>query len=236
MPPTDVALIVDVDGTLVDSTYEHVLAWVRAFREHDVVVPAWRIHRAVGMGGDQLVPHVAGEDVDERLGNRIRRTEGEAYSDYLPHVRPFADAVPFLERCAADGIQVVLASSSKPHELERYLELLDVRRFGVGSVSSGDVERTKPAPDLVERAVAEVGGAGAMMVGDATWDVVAARHAGLPTIALLTGGYGEDELRDAGAVAVYERLEQLTEALPSWAERIRGATAAGQSAAEGSTP
>jgi phosphoglycolate phosphatase-like HAD superfamily hydrolase len=99
------------------------------------------------------------------------------------------------------------------------------------------VERTKPAPDLIERAVAEVGDAGAMMVGDATWDVVAARHAGLPSIALLTGGYGEDELRDAGAVAVYERLEQLTEALPSWSERIRGATAAvGQSPAEASTP
>ena len=237
MPPTDVALIVDVDGTLVDSTYEHVLAWVRAFREHDVVVPAWRIHRAVGMGGDQLVAHVAGEGVEARLGDRIRETEGEAYREYLPHVRPFTDAMPFLERCGAVGIQVVLASSSKPSELERYLELLDVRRLGVRWVSSGDVERTKPAPDLIERAVAEVEGAGAMMVGDATWDVVAARHAGLPSIALLTGGYGEDELRDAGAVAVYERLEQLTEALPSWSERIRGATAAvGQSPAEPSTP
>jgi phosphoglycolate phosphatase-like HAD superfamily hydrolase len=131
----------------------------------------------------------------------------------------------------------VIASSSKPSELERYLELLDVRRLGVRWVSARDVARTKPAPDLIERAVAEVGGAGVMMVGDATWDVVAARQAGLPSIALLTGGYGEDELRDAGAVAVYERLEQLTEALPSWSERIRGATAAvGQSPAEPSTP
>src|SRR5215217_6990017 len=137
MPRTDVALIVDVDGTLVDSTYEHVLAWVRAFREHDIAVPAWRIHRAVGMGGDQLVPHVAGEDVEGRLGDRIRETEGEAYGEYLPHVRPFADAVPFLGRCAAAGIQVVLASSSKAQELERYLELLDVQRLGVRWVSSG---------------------------------------------------------------------------------------------------
>jgi HAD superfamily hydrolase (TIGR01549 family) len=235
MPP--VALVVDVDGTLVDSTYEHVLAWVRAFRAHDVAVPAWRIHRAVGMGGDQLIPHVAGEDVERRLGDRIRETEARAYRDYLPHVRPFADAVPFIERCRALGIGVVLASSSKPHELERYLELLDARRLGVRWVSSGDVERTKPAPDLIERAVAEAGAPGAMMVGDATWDVAAARRADLSTIGLLTGGYGEDELREAGAVAVYERLHQLTEALPSWADRIRGATAsaAGQSLAS-STP
>src|SRR5215217_3025472 len=131
MPRTDVALIVDVDGTLVDSTYEHVLAWVRAFRTHEVDVPAWRIHRAIGMGGDQLVPHLAGRDIDARLGDRIRDTEAAAYQDYLPHVRPFSDAVPFLEAARALDIEVVLASSSKPAELDRYLELLDVERLGV---------------------------------------------------------------------------------------------------------
>jgi HAD superfamily hydrolase (TIGR01549 family) len=218
MPP---ALIVDIDGTLVDSSYEHVLAWVRAFRAHDVVVPAWRIHRAIGMGGDQLVRHVAGDDVEQRLGDRIRATEGEAYGDYLPHVRPFSDAIGFLERCRDLSMQVVLASSSKPRELERYLELLEAEHLGVRWTSSGDVEQTKPAPDLIERALDQIGDGPAMMVGDATWDVEAARDAGIATIAVLTGGYGEDELRTAGAVAVYERLAQLTEALPSWANRMR---------------
>src|SRR3954471_14161141 len=108
----DVALIVDVDGTLVDSAYEHVLAWARAFRAHDVVVPSWRIHRAVGMGGDQLITEVAGSDVEERLGDRIREVEREAYAEYLPHITAFPGAKGFLERCGALGTQVVLASSS----------------------------------------------------------------------------------------------------------------------------
>src|SRR5689334_20486535 len=98
-----VSLIVDVDGTLVDSAYEHVLAWSRAFRAHDVFVPSWRIHRAVGMGGDQLVPEVAGQDVEERLGDRIRGTERDTYADYLADIPAFPDAIVFLERCRALG-------------------------------------------------------------------------------------------------------------------------------------
>src|SRR3954469_9255644 len=126
-----VALIVDVDGTLVDSAYEHVLAWSRAFRAHDVFVPSWRIHRAVGMGGDQLVPEVAGHDVEERLGDRIREVEGDAYEEYLPTVPAFRGANAFLERSRALGAEVVLASSAKPSELDRYLELLDAERLGL---------------------------------------------------------------------------------------------------------
>src|SRR5690349_13418829 len=146
-----VALIVDVDGTLVDSSYEHVLAWARAFRAHDVFVPSWRIHRAVGMGGDQLIPEVAGHDVEARLGDDIRAVEKETYAEYLPEIPAFPDAIGFLERCRALGAEVVLASSAKPSELDRYLELLDAERLGLRWTNSDEVSRTKPHPDLIHQ-------------------------------------------------------------------------------------
>jgi HAD superfamily hydrolase (TIGR01549 family) len=224
------ALIVDVDGTLVDSTYEHVLAWSQAFRSQDAVVPSWRIHRAVGMGGDQLIAEVAGPDVEHRVGDRIREVEAEAYERYLPSIVPFLGATAFLERARSLGAEVVLASSAKQRELDRYLELLDAERLGLRWTSSADVERTKPAPDLIDEALEQLPGPDALMVGDATWDVLAAARAGLSTIGLLTGGYGEDELRAAGAVAVYRELEELTTALPTW---IDGHERAGVRVSEG---
>ena len=220
----DAALIVDVDGTLVDSAYEHVLAWSRAFRAHDVFVPSWRIHRAVGMGGDQLVPEVAGRDVEERLGDRIREAERDAFAEYLPNIPAFPGADAFLERCRALRAQVVLASSAKTSELDHYLELLDAERLGVRWTNSDDVSRTKPDPDLIQLALEQVPGADALMIGDATWDVVAASRAGLRTLGLLTGGYGEDELRAAGAAEVYPSLETLTAALPEWVRSADGAS------------
>jgi HAD superfamily hydrolase (TIGR01549 family) len=220
----EIALIVDVDGTLVDSSYEHVLAWSRAFRAHDVFVPSWRIHRAVGMGGDQVIPHVAGQDVEERLGDRIREAERDAYAEYLPHIRAFPDAIAFLERYRALGAQVVLASSAKSSELDRYLELLDAERLDLRWTNSDDVSRTKPHPDLIHRALEQVPGADALMIGDATWDVIAASRAGLSTLGLLTGGYGEDELRVAGALEVYPTLAELTATLPQWVRSLDGAS------------
>jgi HAD superfamily hydrolase (TIGR01549 family) len=219
----DAALIVDVDGTLVDSAYEHVLAWSRAFRAHDVFVPSWRIHRAVGMGGDQLVPEVAGRDVEERLGDRIREAERDAFAEYLPNIPAFPGADAFLERCRALGAQVVLASSAKTSELDHYLKLLDAERLGVRWTNSDDVSRTKPHPDLIQLALEQVPGADALMIGDATWDVVAASRAGLRTLGLLTGGYGEEELRASGAVQVYPSLETLTAGLPEWVRSADGA-------------
>jgi len=223
----DAALIVDVDGTLVDSAYEHVLAWSQAFRAHDVFVPSWRIHRAVGMGGDQLVPQVAGRDVEERLGDRIRETEQGAYAEYLAHIQAFPDAIPFLERCRELGAQVVLASSAKPSELDRYLELLDAERLGLRWTNSDEVSASKPEPDLIHQALEQVPGMEALMIGDATWDVVAASRASIATVGLLTGGYGEEELREAGALGVYSSLDELTGALPEWLRTLDAASAAG---------
>ena len=143
-----------------------------------------------------------------------------AYAEYLPNIPAFPDAIAFLDRCRSLGAQVVLSSSAKPSELDRYLELLDANRLGLRWTNSDDVSKTKPHPDLIHQALEQVPGADALMIGDATWDVIAASRAGISTLGLLTGGYGEDELRSAGALDVYANLEELTAALPNWLESL----------------
>jgi HAD superfamily hydrolase (TIGR01549 family) len=201
--------ILDVDGTLVDTNYHHTLAWYRAFVRHDVVLPLWRIHRAIGMGGDQLVAALCGEEVDRRRGDAIREAEGELYMELIDEVRPFAAARQLIDTLRERGHAVVLASSAKQHEVDHYLDLLDAREAVDGWTTSADVERTKPHPDLVAAAVVKAGGGEAVMVGDSTWDCEAAARAGVPTVALLTGGFSEQELRTAGAAVVCESLEEL---------------------------
>ncbi len=207
-------VILDVDGTLIDSNYQHVLAWVEAFSAHGHHIPAWRIHRHVGMGGDQLIGSVAGPDVEARDGEGIRDTHSRMYADrYLPVVTAFDDAIPFLRRLREQRRRVVLASSAEEHELERYRELLSADSLTVGATSAADVDRTKPAPDLLQAAI-EVGGGGpAVMVGDSVWDGAAAEPLDIPVIGVLTGGFGEEELRTAGAVAVVPSLASLTAAV-----------------------
>jgi HAD superfamily hydrolase (TIGR01509 family) len=207
------AIVLDVDGTLIDSAYEHTLAWARAFKEVGVEVPAWWIHRHVGMGGDHLVEAVAGQDVEQRLGERVRGLERGRYQDLIDEVRPFPDAKELLAACREAGLRVILASSAKREELERYLGLLDAHELAHGWTSAPDVERTKPDPDLIEVALDKAGTRAAVMVGDAVWDVVAAARAGIPTIGLLTGGVGQCELEEAGAAAVFDSLEDLQDSL-----------------------
>jgi HAD superfamily hydrolase (TIGR01509 family) len=204
-------LLIDVDGTLVDSNYEHVLAWLDAFRRLGVDVPAWRLHRHIGMGGDQLVPAVAGEEVEDRLGDQVREAEGRAYRRYLPRVHAFSDARRFLRGCHDRGLTVVLVSSAKTHELERYRSLLAADPWIDAWIGATDVEATKPAPDLVSEALEAAGASPseALMLGDSTWDVVSAARAGVPAVGLLTGGYGPQELLDAGALDVFEDLDGL---------------------------
>ena len=205
--------ILDVDGTLVDTNYHHTLAWYRAFLRNEIVLPVWRIHRHIGMGGDQLVPTLCGDAVERRSGDAIRADEQELYMELIDDVRPFSGARPLIERLRADGHAVVLASSAKPEEVEHYLDLLDAREAVTGWTSSADVERTKPEPDLVAAAVAKTGGGPAVMVGDSTWDCEAAARCGVETIALLTGGFSKQELRDAGATSVFESLEDLLDGI-----------------------
>src|SRR5205085_67656 len=189
------AAILDVDGTLVDTNYHHTLAWYRAFLAHGVVLPLWRIHRHIGMGGDQLVPSLCGEELDREQGDSIREAEADRYMELIDEVRPFPAARRVIEALRERGHALVLASSAKRHEVDHYLDLLDVRESVDAWTTSADVERTKPHPDLVAAAVEKAGGEEAAMVGDSTWDCEAARRAGVPTIALLTGGFSEQELR-----------------------------------------
>ena len=205
--------LLDVDGTLVDTNYHHAIAWYRAFREHGLTLPVWRIHRHIGMGGDQLVAAVAGERVEDRQGDSIRAAETALYADLIGEVQPFADARRLLELLDGRGHRLVLASSGKRDEIDHYLDLLDARGLVEAWTSSADVERTKPDPDLVHAAMDKAGGGEAVLVGDSTWDCEAAARAEVPTVAVLTGGFSDQELRQAGAVTVFESLAELCERL-----------------------
>ena len=205
--------ILDIDGTLVDTNYHHALAWYRAFDRHGVTLPVWRIHRHIGMGGDQLVEALAGADVEREKGDAIRDSEKELYAELIGEVKPLPDARRLIEVLKERGHSVVLASSAKDQEVEHYLDLLDARDLADDWTSSGDVEETKPHPDLVEAAIEKAGGGDAVMIGDSTWDCEAAKRAGVPTVAVLTGGFSDRELRDAGAAVVFESMADLIEKL-----------------------
>ena len=207
------AAILDVDGTLVDSNYQHAIAWYRAFRLHGITIPVWRCHRAIGMGGDQLVPYLAGEGFDREQGDTVRLEEHALYQQLIHEVQLFAGARELIEDLKARGSKVVLASSAKAEDVARYLDLLDARELADGWTDSSSVQRTKPAPDLVTAALELVGGGPGVMIGDSTWDVAAAKQLDVPTICVRTGGFGADELRDAGAEAVFESIAELRERL-----------------------
>lgn len=210
MPPT---AILDIDGTLIDSNYQHALAWYRAFRVHGVTIPVWRCHRAIGMGGDQLVPYLAGDGFEEQEGDTVRIEEHALYQQLIHEVQPFAGARGLVEDLKSRGSKVVLASSGQPEDVARYLDLIDARELADGWTDSSSVEHTKPAPDLVEAALKLVGADEGVMIGDSTWDCEAARRAGVGAIAVRTGGFGADELREAGAIAVFESIVELRERL-----------------------
>ena len=206
MPTT---AILDVDGTLVDTNYHHAIAWYRAFRKHDVTPAIWRIHRHIGMGGDQLVGAVAGDEVEHRLGDEIREAEGELYMGMIEEIEAFDGASELIAELREVADAVILASSAKEHEVDHYLDLLDARDLATDWTTSADVESTKPEPDLVRAALDKAGTDTGLMIGDTTWDCKAAGRAGIPAVALITGGFAESELREAGAVAVFEGLGAL---------------------------
>jgi HAD superfamily hydrolase (TIGR01549 family) len=207
------AALLDVDGTLVDTNYHHAIAWYRAFRRHDVVLPLWRIHRHMGMGGDHLIGSLCGQEADERIGDQIRDAEKDLYMELIDEVTPLPQARDLIDELKRRGHAVVLASSAKSHEVDHYLDLLDARERVDGWTTSADVERTKPNPDLVAAGVEKAGGGKAVMVGDSTWDCIAAERAGVATVGLLTGGFCREELLEAGALCVYESIGDLIERL-----------------------
>jgi HAD superfamily hydrolase (TIGR01509 family) len=208
MPP---AAILDIDGTLVDTNYHHAVAWYRAFRQQSIALPIWRIHRHMGMGGDNLVQALTSEAFDEEYGDEVRAAEKVLYMELIEECAPMQGARELIEELKRRGNHVVLASSAKASEVDYYLDLLDARELADDWTTSADVENTKPAPDLVKAALEKAGGGKGVMVGDTTWDIEAAKKAKVQTIAVMTGGFAEAELRDAGAACVFESIAELRE-------------------------
>lgn len=204
-------VVLDVDGTLVDSVYVHVSAWMRAFRGVGVPVEGWRIHSAIGMGGDRLVAEVAGQRVEDAVGDQVRELHDQEYDDQVAGVLPLTGADALLETLKERGFTVVLASSGTKTQTEQALELLENRDLADAWVCSADVDESKPEPDLVQAAISRVGGSRAVMIGDAVWDVKAAAAAGIATIGLRCGGFGEAALREAGAVSVFDGPQDLVD-------------------------
>jgi HAD superfamily hydrolase (TIGR01509 family) len=210
VPP---AAILDIDGTLVDTNYQHSIAWYRAFRQHGIVLPLWRIHTHIGMGGDQLVASLTSEAVDAEQGDDIRAAEKALYMALIEEVEPMEGARELIAELKKRGHAVVLASSAKEDEVEHYLDLLDARSLADDWTTSADVEATKPSPDLVAAAMEKASSDDAVMVGDTPWDIKAASRAGIPTVAVITGGFSRAELEEAGAAVVFESVAELRERL-----------------------
>jgi HAD superfamily hydrolase (TIGR01509 family) len=173
------------------------------------VLPVWRLHRHVGMGGDKFVAAVAGEDVEARLGDELRERWEKLFDELIDEVAPLDGAHDLLAELKRRGHAVVLASSAIQKHLDYFLDLLDARDVTDRWTTKEDVEATKPEPDLVEAALDKAGSKDAVMIGDTPWDVEAAGRAGIQTICVVTGGFSEQELRDAGAVGVFESPEVL---------------------------
>jgi HAD superfamily hydrolase (TIGR01549 family) len=207
-----VIAILDIDGTLVDTNYHHAIAWYRAFRRAGATPSLVELHRHIGMGGDQLVPSVAGEDFDGEHGEEVRDAEKEEYEKLIDEVALLDGAKDLIAALRERDVTIVLASSAKQDEAEHYLKLLEAEDLLY--TTSADVEATKPEPDLVNAALEKAGGEGdAVMLGDSTWDCEAAERAGVRAVGLLTGGFSEEELRAAGAKAVYRHLPDMLERL-----------------------
>ena len=211
---TAIAVILDVDGTLADSNDAHARAWVEAFAEHGIVVPFDRVRRAIGMGGDKLMPAVSGLAEDSPQGERISTRRGEIFKErYLPAIGAFPRTRDLLRRLLDDGFTLAVASSAKEDELGPLLERAGVQDLVRRRTSSDDAANSKPDPDIVRAAMREAGVSDsraeppAVMIGDTPYDVEAAARAGIPIVALECGGWSRDELR--GAAEVYASPSDL---------------------------
>jgi HAD superfamily hydrolase (TIGR01549 family) len=206
-------VLVDVDGTLVDSNYQHALAWFRAFRQQDITLPLWTIHRAIGMGGDQLVAYLTNDEVERQYGDSLRAAWGDEFEPMLTEITPLPHAHELLVALKEAGFVIALASSGPARHVKKFLDLVEGQDIVDTWTSSDDADHSKPAPDLIDAALHKVRGGRPVLVGDSTWDCVAARRAEIPSLAVRTGGFSADELYDAGAEHVVETLKDLARLL-----------------------
>ena len=205
-------MLFDIDGTLVDSNYLHVQAWYRAFSDADVEVEAWRIHRSIGMDGSTLLKTLAG-DADEDTRSRLKDLHSRYYKETIPLLRRLPGARELLEAVDGLGLQIVLATSAPEDELAILREVLASDKLVSAVTSSNDVDTAKPQPDIVDVALERAGvdADHAVFIGDTVWDVEACNRAGVPTIAVLSGGVSRGELEKAGAQEVFEDTKELCE-------------------------
>jgi HAD superfamily hydrolase (TIGR01509 family) len=209
------AAIFDVDGTLVDSNVLHVEAWREAFSHYGKELSVEEVHAQIGKGGDQLMPVFLSRHEIERFGDALEQLRGELFTrDYLPAVEPFPKVRELFERLKEDGILIALASSAKEEELAKHETSLGIEGLVDATTSADDVERSKPAPDILESALArldDVAADEAIVIGDSPYDAAAAAKAGMKTIGLLSGGFAEETLREAGVIAIYTDIADLLE-------------------------
>ena len=210
------AALFDVDGTLVDTNYLHTAAWWEAFARAGHDVPMASIHRAVGMGSDRLLDTLLPADRDPAAHESLKNAHSALYQVYWPQLRPLPGAADLIRACHQAGLRVVLASSADPRELDVLREALDAEEAIDAATSAGDVDSSKPAPDLVHVALDQAGisPAQTVFVGDSVWDAQACQQAGVPCIGVLSGGTSREELLDAGAAAVYGDPAELLATFP----------------------
>jgi HAD superfamily hydrolase (TIGR01549 family) len=210
MADSSSAVLFDIDGTLVDSTYHHAIAWQRAFDSLDIPLPLWRIHRDVGMGGDKLVADVAGDEVEEKHGDELRDRWRAEYVKIKDEVVPLPGAAELIGSLSKQGYQVALASSGDPEFSREAMETLRVADDIAALTTSEDVDASKPDPDLLQVTLDRLDGVThAVMVGDTPYDAESAAKAGMKCIGLRSGGYSEAELVDGGVVLVVDAPEDL---------------------------
>ncbi len=211
-------IVLDVDGTLVDSNYHHVRAWADAFTEVGRVIPEWRIHRAIGMTGELLVPHLAGDSTERAAGDEIRKRHDAHYSQAMHHVEVLPGGHRLISSLKQHGFRVVAASSGSEEQTRAALEKIDDAGDLDGWVAGDQVDTGKPAPELLEVALARVGGDRGLAVGDSVWDMRAAGDLRWYSVGLRCGGFSADELVHAGADVVHDDPADLVahvSALPS---------------------
>src|SRR3954449_11841744 len=208
--------VLDIDGTLIDSNYQHALAWYRALRSAGETFPVWRLHRLIGMGGDQVVTAIGGEELERRVGDQAREQQGKEVDALIEEMAPLPGARDLLTAIKERGHRLVLASSGQQRHVDLFLDRLDARDLADEWTTSDDVESSKPAPDLLQVALKKLGApteASSVMIGDSVWDVEAAKKAGMAAIVVRCGGFGDDELKEAGAIAIYDTPGDLANAL-----------------------
>ena len=197
--------LLDVDGTLIDSNDQHAQAWVDVGREFGIDIDYDHVRRLIGMGGDKVLPRVAGLEEDSPEGEKIKERRGEIFREvYLPKLKPFPQARELLQRLREDGWTLVVATSASKEDMDGLLKQAGIKDLIEEKTSSSDAEESKPDPDIVQAALkaADAGPDQAVMLGDTPYDVEASGRAGVPCVALRCGGWGDADL--GGAVAVYD--------------------------------